>query len=120
MKCEDCELLLAAAETGPAVEDHLRDCASCRALAEDLRANEAALAELRTEAFPPIAIRLPRRRWLYGSVVAAAAAVLAFAILMPRTQPLPPAPKDSASGSQIKVKMLTSDPQVVIYWLIDN
>ncbi len=119
MKCEDCELLLAGGEVSAAVEDHLRDCAACQALAADLRTNHGALAQLRAEELPPVSIKIPRRRWLYGPIVAAAA--VAAALLIPRTKPAPMSPVvETPPSSQIKVKMLTSDPHVVIYWLLDN
>ena len=118
MKCEDCELWLAAGEVSAAVEDHLHDCAVCRVLAADLGANQEALEELRAEELPPLSIKIPRRRWLYGSAVAAA---IVAALLIPRPHPVPKAPvAETQPPSQIKVKMLTSDPNVVIYWLLDN
>ncbi len=130
MNCADCELLLVQGETNASVEVHLRECAPCGMLAADLAANTAVFAGLRSEELPRLAVKIPRRRWVYGSVAAAAAAVFALALLLPRTQRVPAQPavaKDqlqppaaTQTPNQTKIKMLTADPHVVIYWLIDD
>ncbi len=147
MKCVDCELLLANGESNLAVEEHLRGCAACRTLAGELRANSAVLEALRGEELPPMAVQVPRRRTLYPWLVGTAAAAAALcAFLLPRSpapaplpaptpraivaipeQPLPaPEPVTRPSAEPItgkvqplKIKMLTQDPDVVIYWIVD-
>ncbi len=133
MTCPQCELLLAEEERGPEVEAHLRECASCRGLSLDLAANSAVLESLKSDELPRISVKTPPRvlagRMLgYGVAAAAAAAGLVIALVVPRT----PAPTSSPSENQVvvsnpppaksqtKIKMLTPDPNVVIYWLADN
>jgi hypothetical protein len=126
MNCRDCELRLAEGVRDGAVEEHLSQCAQCRMLAADLAANAAVFEGLRSEELPPIAVRIPRRRWAYGWA-AAIAAVVFVAALLPRPQAPPPAavvlphpPQAPVKPQPLKIKMLTPDPNVVIYWLIDN
>jgi hypothetical protein len=99
-------------------------CRDCRDLADEIRINSAVLAALRDETIAPLAPapilhRKPAFWW------AAAAAVL-IALALPLTQyrpPVAPAPaKQDAGGASepLKVKILTPDPDVVIYWLIDS
>jgi hypothetical protein len=108
-------------EVSSVVEEHLRECAECRALREDLRANKIVLESLRVEELPRVAVRIPRR----GSVfpwVAAAAAVVVGMLLAPRPQPMKPVASQVVNEpvQPLKIKMLTPDPDVVIYWLIEN
>jgi hypothetical protein len=125
MTCQDCELLLLQSELSGAVEEHLRVCTECRALRQDLRANALALELLRSEELPRLAVKIPRRRRMYPWVaVAAAAAVFVLAFFAPRTPP-PVRPAVSRVVNEpapppLKIKMLTPDPDVVIYWLIEN
>lgn len=121
MTCQECQLLLADGEGNASVGEHLRECAECRALSENLRANALALDALRVEELPRIAVKIPRR----GSVfpwVAAAAAVVVGMLLAPRSQPTKPVASQVVNEpvQPLKIKMLTPDPNVVIYWLIDN
>jgi hypothetical protein len=154
MTCQDCELFLAQSETSAVIEEHLRECAECRSLYEDLRANALALDALRSEELPRLRVKTPRRRMAYPWVAAVAAALFALALLVPRTRMLRPAaaPPVSQAVSNVaaqpapaqpppqlratakaetarlprqrleplKIKMLTSDPDVVIYWLIED
>lgn len=145
MTCRELEILLASGEATTELDEHLRQCASCRALNEDLAANALAMESLRSEELPAIAFRTPRRRWAYGFVSAAAAAIIAVALLAHRAPPAArPAPPVEAVVRQppslpapepppvrktvavpprkvepLKIKMLTSDPDVVIYWIVD-
>src|ERR1035438_5928648 len=93
MTCEECQLILADGEGNAAVVEHLvehlRYCAECRAIQEELRANAIALESLRVEELPRIAVRIPRRRRVFPWV-AAAAAVLVGMLLAPRPQPTKP------------------------------
>jgi hypothetical protein len=129
MSCADCELLLAQGETGALVENHLRECAGCRMLAADLAANAAILEAFRTEELPRIVVKIPRRKKLYPWVAGvAAAAAFAIGSFSPRPaappEPFPPAPTPPAVSTvprpePLKIKMLTPDPSVVIYWIVD-
>lgn len=136
MNCQDCEVLLAGEETSPQLEQHLHECDSCRSLAEDLRENAGVLAAMKQEDLPKLSIRVPRTAKVYPWLVgAAAAAALVIALLLPRpstpvlrTAPQPPvasvsqppeAPSTPQKAQPLKIKMLTSDPDVVIYWIVD-
>lgn len=121
MTCPECELLLAEGEHTPEVEAHLRQCASCRGLSLDLAANLAVLESLKSEELPAISVKVQRHRWWLGA--AAAAALLAALLSYPTQDRVPPEPRvevDRAKPEPLKIKMLTPDPDVVIYWLIDN
>jgi hypothetical protein len=153
MTCLDCELHLAQLEPvqneiSGEVQEHLDQCTECRALHQDLRGNRLALESLRSEELPRVAVKIPRR-WHVYPWVAAAAALFALALLVPRTPPLkpvvsqvvdqpaqpPPPPmlpqaRETAKVDSVqvrpqkldplKIKMLTPDPDVVIYWLIED
>jgi anti-sigma factor RsiW len=141
------------------VEAHLAACADCRALAEDLRAEQALLGELRDSPLEDAMVAQVRQRVLVevrragfsprgalAPLLALAAALLLAVILiwprhhsgaapraaamshaaptvaplirksrhhlrrMPATQPGPP----------LLVQFVTDDPNIVIYWLIDQ
>jgi hypothetical protein len=129
MTCQECEIKLGMGENAT---EHLASCAECRRLAEDLRLNAFALREMRAR---------PRMQW----VLAAAAAAIAIAIGLWRvrtpekpperaaaariagpTRTAPPAPpvkhlrKKRPPSEPLRVKMFTSDPDVVIYWIVDK
>lgn len=129
MTCPECEVRLADGEVDGFVEEHLRACAPCRAFHDDLRENAIALGELRQEALP--ALR-PLRSFPWMSAVAAA---VTLALVIPgiwrATRPVEPEPVKATTPAEVtvtaslkteplKVKMLTPDPDVVIYWLIDS
>ena len=142
MTCQECELFLAADQSAG---DHLAGCASCRALAEELRANAQAFESFAEDPLPEVRARVmskvrPRRvRWAWALAAVAALAVVMISYPRPET----PAPRDSAVASgqgqiamapqpaipthisrkirkraaqPLTVKMLTEDPDVVIYW----
>jgi hypothetical protein len=107
------------------------ECAECRTMAEELRANAEALSALRHEELPPLVVRISRRAPVYSWVATAAAAVVLLAIALPhlRSRAVPQvaaAPRHPAlavlagRSEPLKIKMLTPDPDVVIYWLIDS
>lgn len=118
MKCPVCEAMLADGE-----------CAECRALTE-------ALSALREEQLSPLVVRIPRRgRVVYPSIVTAGIAAAAAVVLMlalpywRRGEPVAavrsPAPAAvkvrevrPAKAEPLKIKILTPDPDVVIYWLV--
>jgi len=130
MTCQECEIKLGMGENAAG---HLASCAECRALAEDLRLNAIALRQMRVR---------PGMRW--ESVLAAAAAIV-MAIGLWHGKP-PEKPPERAAAARIgrptrtaavvapakhvrrkrtpaeplRVKMFTSDPDVVIYWIVDK
>jgi hypothetical protein len=127
MTCSECEARLAEGKIDGLAEEHLRACAACRALREELRENALALGALRDEMIPK-----PARGFPWMSAVAAGV-VLAIAIpaVWLATRPIPPAPVKATTPAEVTVtasvkaepltvKMLTPDPDVVIYWLIDS
>ena len=94
------------------------DCAECRALAAEMRANAEALSAMRDEPLPfPV---IEKRGRAIAWPLAAAAALL-FSLLAPvAMQHDTPAPSHNPSNREpLKVKMVTADPDVVIFWLID-
>ena len=133
MTCQECEIKLGMGENAAG---HLESCAECRALAEDLRLNAIALREMRVRAGV---------RWEWA--IAAAAAII-LAIGPWRGKPPEKKPPERAASAKIvgptrevkptavapvkhvrkrrqpaeplRVKMFTSDPDVVIYWIVDK
>ena len=141
MTCKECELLLARGQITQEVQRHVDACSACKALAAELAANAVALHEFRDE--PVVSYRLPRspaRRVWKWAVPTAAALVLAALLPTWRAKPHPvedvpaattpalsqrpetPSPTQEAAvrSAPLKIKMLTSDPDVVIYWIIDS
>jgi hypothetical protein len=129
MTCQECELKLGMGEDAG---EHLASCAECRGVAEDLRLNAVALVEMRIR---------PQRRWAWA-LAAAAAIVMAIGLWRERPAEKPPqraaaakivGPTRTAAAAPVKhvrkkrrraeplrVKMFTSDPDVVIYWIVDK
>jgi anti-sigma factor RsiW len=156
------------------VEAHLAECADCRALAEDLRAEQALLSELRDDPLEDAMLAQVRQRvlaevrhtgWKAGFsprgalaplLALAAALLLAVILIWPRhhsgaapraaaashavqaevgrgpaaahgAAPLarksrhhlrrPPA---AQPGPPLLVQFVTDDPNIVVYWLIDQ
>ena len=96
------------------------ECAECRAVADEMSMNTEALSVFRDEELPPLVVRIPRRAPVVPWVAAAAAAVLLLALALPhRQRTAPPVPVTPKRPEPSKIKMLTPDPDVVIYWLID-
>jgi hypothetical protein len=130
MTCQECELKLGMGEDAA---DHLASCKECRALAEELRLNAVALHEMRAR---------PVMSWL--AMAAAILLAIAAGWKMTRVEKLPlpvvrmagsepktfekPAvlkvvkhrPSKRRSTETLRVKLLTSDPDVVIYWIVDK
>jgi hypothetical protein len=128
MTCQECEIKLGMGEDAAG---HLASCAECRALDEDLRLNAVALREMRVR---------PRMHWVWA-LAAAAAIVLAIGlwhgkppeklperaaaakIVGPTRTPVAPVKrvrKKRQPPEPLRVKMFTSDPDVVIYWIVDK
>jgi hypothetical protein len=105
MRCAECGAI-----------EGLGDCADCRALAEEGRSNAEVLSALRSEVLPLVDFRRPQRVPLFVGIAAAAAAVV-FSLVglyrVPRHTPV-------RMSEPLKIKMLTPDPNVVIYWLLDS
>jgi hypothetical protein len=140
MTCAECELRLAGGEADSAVQEHLLECAGCLSFQQDLLENGLALDALREEELPPL--RISRRVWIFPRVfprvfpwMSAAAAAVILAIVLPgiwlATRPIAPDPvraklpdevtvTASVKTEALRIKMLTPDPDVVIYWLIDS
>ena len=94
MICRECELLLAGEIRSAAVEEHLRACPDCRALAGELQENAAALSAMREEEFvveQALACNggFSPRRYLWIGAAAAALLLLAFGL---SRKPAPIAP----------------------------
>jgi len=149
------------------IEAHLAACADCRALAEDLRTNQALLGDLRDEPIEESMVAQVRRRVmakvspaprrparLYWKLALAAALILVAVLVWPRRQVKPvrvahverhiappqiaPAaqvsirpvrhriirrrPRTPASppGPPLLVQFVTENPNIVIYWLVDQ
>jgi anti-sigma factor RsiW len=173
MSCPHRDLALYAGGDLPAgrialVESHLESCAGCRALCEDLRADQALLAESGDPALEvELAAVVSRRvlaqlaepqphtlgywRWALATAAVLLAAVLFYPWRAPKQTlvahlearppvpsglfvPVPHAPVLTAHhravrrrrmparpvGEPLLVKFDTSDPDIVIYWLIDS
>ena len=149
MTCTECELLLAQDEIGPEVDEHVAGCPSCRSLALELRANADAMRALGEEVMPAFALQRRSAGWWKLSSAAAALILTAYGAwwlsrppklvsidvkvtgVVPTTAPVVTAPipdkltpmtvpiVPAVNTEPLRVKMLTPDPDVVIYWLID-
>ena len=128
MTCQECEIKLGMGEDAA---EHLSECAECGLLAEDLRLNAIAFREMRVR---------PVMRWAWA--MAAVAAAIVLSIGRPHVTPPPEKPPQKAAAAKIgrptrtapvkhvrkkrqpaeplRVKMFTSDPDVVIYWIVDK
>lgn len=145
MTCQECELRLAQHEFGGGIEEHLGVCPECRAMKAELDANAAALAAMREEELPRgVPFKVPTRSHLYARRAlgwVAVAAAITLGLIVPRmweskpsppaaapptaqvaTTPLPPEneARPAPEPKTLTVKMLTSDPRVVVYWLIES
>lgn len=123
MTCRDCELLLSQDEIPASVEEHLKGCVACRSLADEISANTAVLREFRDEDLPfgvaPL-LPAPKPSWKWAVLVPAFLVLLAVFLrwnIPNRT--VAPGPSHAPTQKPLMVKMLTSDPNVVIYWQID-
>jgi hypothetical protein len=129
MTCQECERKLGMSEDAG---EHLASCAECRWLARELRLNSHALREMRVR---------PTMHWVLATAAAIVIAVSAWkmtrveklampamqmAVAKPQPARLEPAPSKKAerhlrpAPEPLRVKMFTSDPDVVIYWIVDK
>src|SRR5277367_157073 len=90
MTCQECELLLGGDNLGDrsdaSVDDHLRGCARCRALREDLQANALALSSLKDDGLPRVKVlrRQPTLPWLAATAAALLLVLIAHQASKPR------------------------------------
>src|SRR5580658_3074309 len=153
LKCGDCELRMAELDFGEEVDAHLRVCAHCRWLAEELRENSIALQAMREMEGglqPALGFNLAHGFNRHWAAVPAVAALALLAIALPwhrkaavvaplsapltaaapasapeifavapirRPRPKVPKPKPPQPEETLMVKMLTPDPDIVIYWI---
>jgi hypothetical protein len=145
MNCADWEeriALYSSGDVAPAdVEGHVAICPECRVFLQELAANGTALAMLREQ--PLIGREKPATifRWLpYAAAIALAVGLGALwkpepiapppairtAVEAPRLAPMPKPVirkvrrvKKHEPHESIVVKMLTADPDVIIYWVTD-
>jgi hypothetical protein len=121
MNCSECERIIASEAPAAGVDEHLRGCAVCRAFAEDIEANRAALAPLTVHQAALDAVRarvLDRiesqrrrsRRWMWPFALASAA-MLWTIIFLPRFRnPAPPQPIEFAKTP----KLIAYTPRPVV------
>jgi hypothetical protein len=135
MTCQECEIKLGMGEDA---NEHLARCGECRALERELRLNSVALREMRVR---------PVMHWQW-TIAAAAAMVMAIGVwkmpVTPKHEVITAAHgaapqqtvgqvsqhqvvhkkrrvrKPVAQTEPLRVKMFTSDPDVVIYWIVDK
>ena len=147
MTCQDCEFALGCDQSSAAIAEHLRACPTCRQLFEDLRANAEAFESMSAEEMARVGVKVGRPvlpAAIGAFALAAAASVAIIFLALPREEKLPPvhyaltpmkfeipamrppaprhrvaAPKPPPATQPLMVKMLTDDPNVVIYWQID-
>jgi hypothetical protein len=121
MTCHDCELLLSRDEISVEARQHVNACAACCSLADEISANAAVLREFRDEVLPfhaPAVAPAPRPSWKWAALVPAFVVLLAVLLRWNASHALPRT-MHATTQKPLMVKMLTSDPTVVIYWQID-
>jgi hypothetical protein len=146
MTCQECELLLAGEDRSAVVDQHLAMCEACRVFELDLRANAEAMHAFVSEPMPMVARPKPVR-WPYVAAAMAIAAILILMLAIPKKQQAPPTQIASIAAPFVieqtpralpvvhqarkravrhqeprllQVKMLTDDPNVVIYWQVET
>ena len=122
MMCRDCELLLSQDEIPVDARAHLNECAACRSLADEIAANAVVLREFRDEVLPfhaPAVAPAPRPSWKWAALIPAFLVLVAAVLLHRNASETLAVPSHVNAPKPLMVKMLTSDPNVVIYWQID-
>ncbi|HVO98095.1 MAG TPA: hypothetical protein VMT15_08505 [Bryobacteraceae bacterium] len=145
MTCQECELLLGNGENA---SEHLASCADCRGLEEELRLNGVALREMRVRPVRwHWAVAAAAAVVMAIGVWSMAPGVKPASVAEKGDRPLGPLPpprgsvmdlrsgqsgqspfpgrpvkarRKTGASEPLKVKMLTSDPDVVIYWIVDR
>jgi hypothetical protein len=141
MTCSECQLRIFERDLDSDATAHLADCEECRALDREVGLNAEALTSMRDDLVP---VR-PKRRWPWAVAGMAAAAMLAVTAISeppppapvtleapppvelaatpqesaPVVRPVRRAPRKPADTAQL-VQILTDDPDIVIYWLLDS
>jgi hypothetical protein len=139
MTCQECEIKLGLGEED---REHLASCEECRWLAKELRLNSLALREMRVR--PRM-----QWGWALAAAAAAIMMAIVLRNSMPPKEPpqkaaaakigrptrperpmLARAPEvkhirphrvtKREPSEPLRVKMYTSDPDVVIYWIVDR
>ena len=148
MTCSECQVQIFDGELDRGAVAHLTECEECRLLEHEVRLNSAALAELRDDVLLSVAPKRRWLGYaaLAASVLIAVAVgsyddrpefpeppapripprvVQEIPAIPPLVLPGPPpdvkvAVKPARKKEEpLMVKLLTDDPDVVIYWLID-
>ena len=118
---------------GEQADEHLASCVECQRLQGELRLNALALREMKAR---------PRLRWEWALAAAAAILIVLFVargtrtettrmtvalvapqaprVEIPQVRHVRPRIKKHIAAEPLRVKMLTSDPDVVIYWIVDR
>jgi hypothetical protein len=138
MTCRECEIKLGMGEDAAA---HLASCEECRSLAEELRLNALALSDMRVRTRVPwewalaaaAAVVMGVGLWMSGAKKPPAVAGNIVVVSKENEERrLKPTPQAKARATRVrtvrrkepvqalKVKMFTSDPDVVIYWIVDR
>ena len=139
MTCQECEIKLGMGEDAAG---HLASCAECRALAEDLRLNSVALREMRVRpgmrwesvlAAAAIVLAIGLQKFSKTAEPETSPmrqrGVLSTTAITPSLRMgLENGPKKLVKhvrkkrppAEPLRVKMFTSDPDVVIYWIVDK
>jgi hypothetical protein len=133
MTCQECEIKLGMGEDA---SEHLASCAECRGIARELRLNSYAMREMRVRPVMPwvlaaaAAIAMAIAVWKMPpkhAVITAAHGAAPQQQLSQQLQKTVVTParrvvhkKKRKPAEQLRVKMFTSDPDVVIYWIVDK
>jgi hypothetical protein len=114
MNCSECERQIASELESALLDQHLNECVSCRAFAEEIAANRAALQSLE---IPPVALDAVRSRvlaeirsrerrsrwWTWPAAMAACAALVCALFILPRFRnPAPPQPIEFAKTPHLE------------------
>jgi len=114
MNCSECERQIASELESALLDRHLNECASCRAFAEEIAANRAALRplEIQPAALDAVRsrvlgeIRSQQRRfrwWTWPAAMAACAALVCALFISPRFRnPAPPQPVEFAKAPRLE------------------
>jgi hypothetical protein len=125
MTCEVCELLLAQDEASPEAQAHVAGCPDCRSLAMRIRRghpwwkwSSPAAALILTSTAAWFASR-PAKPPQIVSVDVNVTGIVQGDKVTPVPSKIPETLTPVAYAEPLTVKMLTPDPDVVIYWLVD-
>ncbi len=138
MSCQECELKLGMGEDAG---EHLALCSECRGVARELRLNAVALGDLRRRPFgywavagAAAAVLVAVGVWVKPEAPVIMAAHGAAPLLRQQKHvdtnvdagrlearaTRPKTRRARKAEEPLRVKMFTSDPDVVIYWIVDT